>query len=904
MDPNDPVYERVGWVQLADIDFDDNIARTGNGGGADIATDDLDVSICGFVRNHADSGSGAGLYVRRNILALDIVNVGFAYNVAGVDGGGFANETNMGPTITITNNTIYGNQAAGRGAGGLLLVGGSTGQARLYNNIIYTNTQANAGQDIYIDNDPFLDIPAAVSFFNNNITDLTGFPTSSSYFEIVSSDDLSSGNNLGGDPLLILLTQQNPDPSQSQNSQTVDAGDNNAPGVPSVDYEGDTRPFNSVVDIGMDEYAPGALPETDLSVTKTDSPDPVTGGNDVTYSITATNNGPDYATGVTITDTLDANTTLVSAIFNQGTPCTSAGSPLVVTCILGDLAANNSTPGTIVVTTQVVEINSSIANAVSISGNETDPNATNNTAQQGTTVTPAAGPSQADIAVTKVDTPDPVFSGGPQLTYTVTVDNNGPAAATGVVLVDTLPSGVAFSLVTSSAGSCSDATPAGEITCTLGDLAANSNATVTIIVDPEVVTDPTVIMNTAAVTATVDDPTPGNNSVTESTTVNPPSADMSISTSSSPATPMINEPVTFSMTVTNNGPSDNTGVVVVVALPVDGTFVSGTIDQGSCDLTKGNLICTIGDMAAGAIVNATIVVTAPGEPMTLTLTATISADVDDPVTGNDTDSEAVSVIDVVDVVIQGTSEGSGSIGWPTLVLLIAVALLTAVRRLKSRNAIPAHASAIGLIGVISIGLLLPAGDVQAQGNWYVGANIGYAELDYDASDLQQDLANLGWTISNANVDSSSTAWKAYAGFAPSKYVAFEVGYIDLGKVVTQYSTSIPPNDIDAILSDTYSVHPYQGDGWFGAIVARWPVNPDVITLYAKAGAFAWQSDLDVLVISGGTGSVVGDESGTDMMYGLGFEWHINPAWSLVAEWERYELNESLDVPSLGLKFSF
>ena len=340
---------------------------------------------------------------------------------------------------------------------------------------------------------------------------------------------------------------------------------------------------------------------------------------------------------------------------------------------------------------------------------------------------------------------------------------------------------------------------------------------------------------------------------------------------------MINEPVTFNMTVTNNGPSDNTNVVVDVTLPASGTFVSGSIEQGSCVQSKGTLICTIGDMAAGATVNATIVVTAPGEPMTLTLTATITADVDDPVAGNDTDSENVTVIDVVDIVVQGTSEGSGSTGWPTLVLLIAAAILTATRRWRSRETMRACARAVGLIGIISIGLMLPAGEVQAQGTWYVGANVGYADLDYDASDLEQDLANLGWTISDASVDSSSTAWKAYGGFAPNRYLAFEIGYADLGKVVTQYSASVSPNDIDAILSDTYSVHPYQGDGWFGAVVAKWPVNPDVITLYARLGAFSWKSDLDVRVISGGTGSVVGDDSGTDVMYGLGFEWHINPA---------------------------
>ena len=290
-----------------------------------------------------------------------------------------------------------------------------------------------------------------------------------------------------------------------------------------------------------------------------------------------------------------------------------------------------------------------------------------------------------------------------------------------------------------------------------------------------------------------------------------------------------------------------------------------------------------------------IVVTAPSEPATITLTATVAADVADPVMDNNTDSEGVSVIDQIDLVIQGTSEGSGSIGWPTLLLLIAAATFAATRR---------HARAVGLIGIISIGLILPVGEVQAGDDWYLGASIGEADLDYSVGELQQDLASLGWTISDASVNSSGTAWKAYGGFALNEFFAFEVGYADLGKVVTQYSTSISPNDIDAILDDTYSVHPYQGDGWFGAVVLKWPVNPDVITLHVRTGAFSWKSDLDVRVISGGTGSVNGSKSGTDFMYGFGLEWHIDPAWSLVAEWERYELNEWLDVPSSGVKMSF
>ena len=88
---------------------------------------------------------------------------------------------------------------------------------------------------------------------------------------------------------------------------------------------------------------------------------------------------------------------------------------------------------------------------------------------------------------------------------------------------------------------------------TWAHLAVDATAIVTIVVVPNTVAVATTITNTATVTGTEQDPTPGNNTATEDTTVNSPSADMSISTSSSPATPMINEPVTFSMTVTNNG---------------------------------------------------------------------------------------------------------------------------------------------------------------------------------------------------------------------------------------------------------------------------------------------------------------------------------------------------------------
>src|SRR5215210_2108341 len=57
----------------------------------------------------------------------------------------------------------------------------------------------------------------------------------------------------------------------------------------------------------------------ELVVTKTDTPDPVNAGNEITYTITVTNAGPNNAQNATATDQIPTNTTLVSATQSQGT---------------------------------------------------------------------------------------------------------------------------------------------------------------------------------------------------------------------------------------------------------------------------------------------------------------------------------------------------------------------------------------------------------------------------------------------------------------------------------------------------------------------------------------------------------------------------------------------------------
>lgn len=132
-----------------------------------------------------------------------------------------------------------------------------------------------------------------------------------------------------------------------------------------------------------------------------------------------------------------------------------------------------------------------------------------------TAATPA-GPS--DLKISKTDSPDPVHVGS-TLTYTITVENLGPAAAEKVVVTDTLPKGVDFVSAVASPGSCAQRA-ARKVTCELGTIGPGviygPPATVTIVVIPR---KAGVIENTATVKGDGKDPFAGNNKASATTRV-------------------------------------------------------------------------------------------------------------------------------------------------------------------------------------------------------------------------------------------------------------------------------------------------------------------------------------------------------------------------------------------------
>jgi uncharacterized repeat protein (TIGR01451 family) len=386
------------------------------------------------------------------------------------------------------------------------------------------------------------------------------------------------GNLAAGDSATITLTTSVAGSLQGEIVNTAIVSGN----------ETDTEPDNDT-----SSQTTQIEPRVDLQIVKSDTPDPVVAGENLTYTLLVTNLGPSSATGVTVVDTLPANVTFVSATTTQGTANHAAGT---VTVNVGNLAVDQTETVTIVVTVPP-SARGTLANTATVSGNEQETNTTNNTSSVSTAIQP-----EIDLAITKADSPDPVIA-GQTLTYILSVVNNGPSDATGVTVTDQLPGGVAFVSATASQGTAVHAS--GTITATLGNLASGASATVTIVVTVDPSTRGT-ITNTASVTGTETDTQPQNNTDSEPTVVQS-RIDLGITKTDSPDPVTAGGQLTYTLTVTNTGPSNATAVNVQDFLPSQVQFVSATASQGTVTHSQGVVTAALGDLAVGASRTITIV---------------------------------------------------------------------------------------------------------------------------------------------------------------------------------------------------------------------------------------------------------------------------------------------------------
>ncbi len=406
---------------------------------------------------------------------------------------------------------------------------------------------------------------------------------------------------------------------------------------------GDVRDIDPSNNIIMVDTSIGVA---DLEISKTDSPDPVAFGDNLTYTLTVTNNSPVPAAGARVIDNLPDGTTFLSANPSTGTYTHSSGN---VTWDIGDITAGNTVNMTIVVTAPSSP--GDITNTATVSGSYFDPVMGNNIASANTTPVP---PNSADLVITKTDSPDPVATGG-NLTYTVTVTNNGPADMGSFTVSDDLPDSVLFQSANASIGTAYEST--GIVYWNIDSLNSGSSVNMTITVTAPLETG--IIINYAEILGEYAEAIPGNEFVSENTTVAlPTDADLEITKTGSPDPVYALEDLTYVLTVTNNGPADATSVNVTDTLPPGVTYKS-SVPTGNFNSANGTVSWNLGNLAAGANTTLTIIASAPGVSGDITNTAVVSGAEQDPVPGNN-EATATTKVDkpiiiwLIDLAIEKT----------------------------------------------------------------------------------------------------------------------------------------------------------------------------------------------------------------------------------------------------------
>ena len=376
----------------------------------------------GAIADNAGYASGA----ETTIVNSTVVGNSAAYGA----GGGVASSAQLG---TIRNSTIAGNTAATFGGGLLSANGGLLQDSTVAGNYAYGS---GGGIDEFGSGTPHVTIEN--SLIGDNGADDSGpdlfggveFDTQFSLVENTGTATVNStvadSNLLGTDPrlpdFLTFSGGTTPTLLPAYDSPVIDQG-KTAAGV-TTDQRGLTRPFDlpdftnatatgaDAADMGAVELTVNETTPTDLNVSVTDSPDPVTVGDPLNYAFHVQNNGPEDATDVVLHEAIPNHVSLSTL---TGDCIVTATDPLYGTyidCYLGDLASGASRTRNFTVTPQSAAASAGYITAyAAVSGDQVDPNTYDNFSyadtvvqnppapQQPPTITPPPGKSKVAAAV-------------------------------------------------------------------------------------------------------------------------------------------------------------------------------------------------------------------------------------------------------------------------------------------------------------------------------------------------------------------------------------------------------------------------------------------------------------------------------------------------------------------------
>ncbi|MBP3791671.1 MAG: DUF11 domain-containing protein [Methanobrevibacter sp.] len=363
-----------------------------------------------------------------------------------------------------------------------------------------------------------------------------------------------------------------------------------------------------------------AVPVVDLEITKVVNTTKANVGEKVTYTITVTNKGPSNATGVKVTEKLSG---LVKVV-DYGTANYDVGTNVWT---VGDLAKDATATLNLVV--EIIN-NGTVENVAIVNSTENDTNITNNNAtSDNVTAVPVV-----DVEVTKtVD--KTVANVGEQITYTITVTNKGPSKATGVKVTEELSDLVKL---------VKDVEGYDGHVWTVGDLAKGESKKLELVV--EIIANGTV-ENFVAVNSTENDTNKSNNNDTADNVTAVPVVDLEITKVVNTTKANVGEKVTYTITVTNKGPSNATGVKVTEKL----SDLVKVVDYGKADYDVGTNVWTVGDLAKGATATLNLVVEIINNGTVENFVAVNSTENDTNKSNNNDTSDNVTAVPVVDLEI-------------------------------------------------------------------------------------------------------------------------------------------------------------------------------------------------------------------------------------------------------------
>ncbi|KEI75252.1 cell surface protein [Clostridium botulinum B2 128] len=374
----------------------------------------------------------------------------------------------------------------------------------------------------------------------------------------------------------------------------------------------------------------------DVGVIKTGSPNPVMSGETLTYTIDVSNLGPGDAQNVVLTDTIPPEIT--GAEFSTDGGLTF--SPWPGSFNIGTLL--NQETRTILIRGTVASVAPGfITNTAEVTSTTPDPNLSNNTSTSVIEVNEST--EEADVGVFKSVGLNPVPA-GEVVVFPIRVSNFGPADAQNIVLTDTIPPEITGAEFSEDGGSTFSPWTGSLVIETL----LNGETRDILIRGTVSPTAAGIISNTATVTSTTPDPNPSNNTSTVDVEVLAPVvADVSVVKTASPNPVMAGELLTYTINVTNFGPSSAENVVLtdVISPEITGAEFStnggetfspwpGSLNIGTLPASKTKTILIRG-------------IVSPTATGIISNTATVTSTTPDPNPNNNTSTVEVEVIPVV-----------------------------------------------------------------------------------------------------------------------------------------------------------------------------------------------------------------------------------------------------------------